>query len=133
MLPRDQRLRAREDFQRVYRAGRAWAHPLMVLHVVQRPEGRRAGFSISKKVGTATVRNRLRRRLREIVRAQAPGWKEGFDAVFVARPDAAAAEFLELGAVVVELSRRARLIREPDQPPDSPYMMPARPAGSGKR
>lgn len=133
MLPRDQRLRAREDFQRVYRAGRAWAHPLMVLHVVQRQGGRRAGFSISKKVGKATVRNRLRRRLREIVRAQASGWKEGFDAVIVARPDAAAAEFLELGTVVAELARRARLVREPDQAPDSPYMMPARPAGSGKR
>ena len=133
MLPRDQRLRAREDFQRVYRAGRAWAHPLMVLHVMERPEGRRAGFSISKKVGKATVRNRLRRRLREIVRAQAPGWRAGFDAVFVARPEAAAAEFEQLSTVVAELARRARLVREPEQAPDSPYMMPARPAGNVKR
>jgi len=129
MLPRDQRLRAREDFQRVYRSGRGWAHPLMVLHVVQRPAGKRAGFSISKKVGNAVVRNRLRRRLREIVRSHVPGWKEGLDAVFVARPDAAAAPFEELAAVVAELARRARLVREPEQPPDSPYIMPARPAG----
>src|SRR5205807_9346490 len=117
MLPRDQRLKARQDFQRVYRSGRGWSHPLLTLHVSPRPEGRRVGFSVGKKVGKAVVRNRVRRRLREIARVRVGEWKPGFDAVLVARAGAAGAGLAELAAVVEELARRARLLREPDMPP----------------
>src|SRR5438045_1140648 len=57
-------------------------------------------------------------------RARVGEWKPGFDAVLVARAGAAGAGLAELAAVVEELARRARLLREPDMPPDSPYMMP---------
>ncbi|HEU4754144.1 MAG TPA: ribonuclease P protein component, partial [Armatimonadota bacterium] len=100
MLPREHRLRSKQDFERVYRAGRSWAHPLMALHVVPRPAGRRFGISVNKRVGTAVIRNRVRRRLREILRARVAGWREGLDAVLVARSGAATAEFSELCAAV---------------------------------
>ncbi|MFN3648419.1 MAG: ribonuclease P protein component [Armatimonadota bacterium] len=125
MLPRDHRLRSTREFQQVYRGGRSWAHPLAALHVHPRPSGLRMGIAVSKKVGKAVVRNRVRRRLREIVRALLPEWKQGFDAVLVARSAAAEAEFAELEAAVRELARRARLPREPDAAPDALYIMPA--------
>ena len=124
MLPRERRLRANQDFQRVYASGRSWAHPLAALHVLQQPSGQRLGISVSKKVGSAVRRNRVRRRLREILRARLPGWREGFDAVVVARPETADAEFAVLGRVIDELARRARLPREPEEPPNSLYTMP---------
>ena len=137
MLPRDQRLRAHRDFQRVYRAGKSWAHPLVALHVVPGEAGQRIGISVSKKVGKAVVRNRARRRLREVVRALLPEWKRGFDAVLVVRTAAAEAEFSALHEAVAELARRARLIREPGADPDTPFIMPAggkppRAVGAGK-
>lgn len=137
MLPRDQRLRAHRDFQRVYRAGKSWAHPLVALHVVPGESGQRIGISASKKVGKAVVRNRARRRLREVVRALLPEWKHGFDAVLVVRTAAAEAEFAALHAAVAELARRARLTREPGAAPDTPFIMPAggkppRAVGAGK-
>jgi ribonuclease P protein component len=102
-------LRSNQEFQRVYRRGRSWAHPLLVLHVLPQPSGQRLGISVSKKVGKAVQRNLVRRRIREAVRAQAPAWKQGFDAVIVARTGAAGVEFWALSAALEELAKRARL------------------------
>lgn len=125
MLPRDLRLRANRDFQQVYRRGRSWAHPLLALHVLPQTEGKRVGISVSRKVGKAVVRNRVRRRLRELLRTRIGCWKTGFDAVFVVRQAAAPAEFAELAEAVDELSRRARLAREPSDPEGALYTLPA--------
>jgi ribonuclease P protein component len=137
MLPQSQRLRSNQQFQLVYRRGRSWAHPLAALHVARQPCNKRLGISVSKKVGGAVERNRVRRRIREILRAQLPCWKDGFDAIVVARPDAAKASFAELARALQELAQRARLVREPEAPPDTLYTMPAggrpgRPAARAK-
>jgi ribonuclease P protein component len=133
MLPRPLRLRSNQDFQRVYRAGRSWAHPLAALHVLAQPSGQRIGISVSKKVGGAVQRNRVRRRIREMVRAQAPGWRDGFDAVVVARAAAAEAEFAGLSAALEELARRAKLPREPGEEPGALYSMPTSGRAAGAR
>lgn len=125
MLPESLRLRANREFQRVYGAGRSWAHPLLALHVLPRPEGQRVGLAVSRKVGSAVVRNRVRRRLRELVRAHASGWKSGVDIVLVARAAAAAAPYAALGTALAELARRSRLAREPEAAPGTLYTMPA--------
>ena len=117
------RLRSNQDFQRVYRKGRSWAHPLLVLHVLPQASGQRVGISVSKKVGKAVRRNLVRRRIREAVRAQAPAWKQGFDAVVVARSEAANVDFWALRAALEELAKRARLPREPDAPLDTLYTL----------
>ena len=114
MLPRPNRLRRREEFQAAYRRGRSWANPLIALHVLPRPEGMRVGVTVSKKVGGAVVRNRVRRRLREAIRLRLPGWRNGFDLVVVARSAAAEAPFEALGAAIDELAKRSRLVREPE-------------------
>jgi ribonuclease P protein component len=130
MLPRHQRLRKDREFQRVRRQGRSWAHPLLALHVLPAPQGQRVGISVSKKVGKAVQRNRVRRRLREIVRGELPAWRNGFDAILVARPAAEPAQFSQLVEVIRELARRARLAREPGEPSDTLYRMPAGRTGS---
>ncbi len=79
----------------------------------------RVGISAGKRVGGAVVRNRVRRRLRAIVRAELPAWRDGFDAVFAVRAPAADAAFPELAGAVRILARRARLIREPFSAPDT--------------
>lgn len=124
MLPSGHRLRSNREFQRVYRVGKSWAHPLAALHVLEQPGERRFGISVSKKVGNAVVRNRVRRRVREILRAALPELKQGFDAIIVARSAAAEADFAALTSALEELFRRSRLRREPEQSPETPYTLP---------
>ena len=109
-----ERLRVRRDFLAVYRKGRAWTHRLLVLRAL--PNGlthNRYGFVVSKRVGKAVVRNRLKRRLREGLRLLAI--RSGWDVVVLARPPAAVSTYRQLREALAELLSRARLLdqREP--------------------
>ena len=90
--PRDKvkvsRLTKRADFLRLAR-GRKWAAPGLVLQMAETPAPTpeaRAGFTVTKKIGNAVVRNRARRRLREVARAVLPLYgAPGYDYVLIAR------------------------------------------------
>jgi ribonuclease P protein component len=70
----------------------------------------RCGFSASKRIGNAVVRNRVRRRLREVVRVQWPNVVPGWDVVFAAREPLREAEFADIQAAVSTLLQRAHLL-----------------------
>ncbi len=86
------RLSRSAEFERVYRQGRSHGSRHFVLHAFprERPEGEgpRLGVSVSRKVGGAVDRNRVKRLLREAFRAEAPRLPDDVDVVIVARPDA---------------------------------------------
>ena len=65
---------------------------------------------MSRRIGKAVVRNRVRRRLREAVRLRWPELAGGTDLLFIARGPSAAADWLALRGAVDELLRRARLL-----------------------
>jgi ribonuclease P protein component len=93
----------------VYNEGSSWVNNLLVMKATPNAlEYSRYGFSVSKRVGTAVVRNRTKRLLREILRAIP--LKEGWDIVFIARNSAAHADYRELSATVEKLLSRARLV-----------------------
>ncbi len=97
-LPRRERLRRRADFLRCYREGRRRHGALLVLHSLPNGTDRpRLGLTVGRKVGGAVVRNRVKRRAREIYRR----WSErgrlpGLDLVVHARPAVGAASFAEM-------------------------------------
>jgi ribonuclease P protein component len=111
-LRRDLRLRRRTDFDAVYRKGRIFNDPLLVLRTLPNDVGHdRFGFVVSGKVGGAVVRNRVRRRLQEIVRAgqdRGPD-PQGYDIVISAKVPAAEATFQELESAVRRLYVKAGL------------------------
>lgn len=82
-----QRLRRRTDFLQAAAGAKAPMTPFM-LQARRRghdDSGARVGFTVSRKVGTAVERNRVRRRLREIVRREAAAMRSGYDYVLVGR------------------------------------------------
>jgi ribonuclease P protein component len=84
------RLTRSADFERVYRQGRSHGNRYLVLYAFPRSgEGEaRLGVSVSRKVGGAVDRNRVKRLLREAVSASETTMPAGHDVVVVARPDA---------------------------------------------
>ena len=105
-MERCYRLQKNRAFQYVYRKGHSAACRDLVLLLAPGRE-LKVGFSVSKKVGNAVTRNKVRRRLRECFRPHLGDVKTGLY-VFVARPSAAQAAFEELRKDVRYLLRKQR-------------------------
>ena len=103
-FPRACRLVRRGDYDAVYRAGRRKSSREFTIFL--RPNGlsvSRFGWSIKKALGTAVRRNRIRRRLREIVRLHRQEITPGWDIVIHPRSSAATAEFSALAGELLRL------------------------------
>jgi ribonuclease P protein component len=92
------RLKKRREFLRAASRGKRAARPGLVLQAVAGDAGRlRLGFTVTKKVGNAVVRNRARRRLKEAARLTMPGLGvEGWDLVLIGRDATGARPFAQL-------------------------------------
>jgi len=91
---RRHRLSRSRDFDAVYRHGRSVSTRFLVLYWFERDEdgdGPRLGLAVPKAVGPAVVRNRMKRRLREIFRARSEELPQDHDYVLVVRPGLAEA------------------------------------------
>jgi ribonuclease P protein component len=71
----------------------------------------RVGISVSKKVGNAVVRNRMRRLVKEIVRHHEPEIIGGLDIVFIVRKGALSKDYGELEKSVLHVLRKAKLLK----------------------
>jgi ribonuclease P protein component len=102
-------LRKRAQFQNVYEHGKTKVDRYLVVRLLANDlEISRIGYSVSKRVGKAVVRNRIRRLLKEIIR-DIP-FKTGFDIVVVVRVNAVEADYHKLKASVLTLFRKYNII-----------------------
>src|SRR6059058_2678539 len=109
---KDRRLTKASEYKRVKRDGLARRGKLLMLNVVpvENSGPCRVGFVTSRRVGDAVVRNRVRRRMREIVRHHQHDLREDFWVVLVARRDAADAPYGALEHEWLRLARRASIL-----------------------
>ncbi|HLW97545.1 MAG TPA: ribonuclease P protein component [Candidatus Acidoferrales bacterium] len=107
-FPRSVRLLHRPEFEAVYRNGRRRTSSQFVIFF--RPNGAaqsRFGASVKKALGGAVVRNRIRRRIREVLRIHMPEIPNGWDIVIHPRATVARSQFSPLAMELVGLLRSA--------------------------
>ena len=101
------------EFRRLYQKGSSAAGGSMVIYCRKNRLGHnRLGLTASVKLGSAVVRNRCRRRLREVYRLQSGRLRQGWDIILVARGRTATVPWAELNSTFLRLCRKLDLLED---------------------
>lgn len=113
-------LRKSDEFKRCFKQGNMFRNQLAVLHVFERGDHdtSRVGLSVSRRIGKAVVRNRVKRWMRESLLPVDRQLRDGFDLVFSARTPSKDHGFWPLKAAMHDLLRRAGMLRQDDDGKD---------------
>ncbi len=104
-------IRQNHEFRSLYYKGGSKASGLLVLYYKKNRQGQnRLGITVSKKVGNAVTRNRIRRRIKENYRLLEMQIRDGYDIVLVARGRMASADFHACGASLRSLLEKSGLL-----------------------
>ena len=104
-------LKENYEFRRMYQKGASAVSGAMVLYCRKNRLGRnRLGVTVSAKLGHAVIRNRARRRLREVYRLNQVHLRRGYDMVLVARGRTLSASWKELNETFLRLCRKLDLL-----------------------
>ena len=110
-MQRKFRLTRSEDFKRVRRSGKSYAHPLVVLIVQTHDQPRvKVGVAAGRTVGTAVHRNRAKRLLREAMRSLLPNIASSLDLILIARPGLVTATLEDTRQALLNLLQRAQIL-----------------------
>ena len=105
-------LKLNHIFRRLYSASGHGNSYLVLYARTNRTCTNRVGVTVSKKLGGAVVRNRVRRRLREVYRLHEQQFSPGWDIVVVARSRCIRADFGKLTHAYLSLAEKAGILRE---------------------
>lgn len=101
------------EFRRIFRKGKSAVSPQLVIYCQRNRRGHsRLGVSVSTKLGCAVVRNRVRRRIREIYRLNKAKMLPGYDLIVVARVRAVETDYQKLDRTYLRLLEQLDLLRE---------------------
>jgi len=113
MLPKINRLKKKKDIERVFEKGKRFKEDFLILKITKNALSQtRFGFIVSKKVSKkATLRNKIKRRLREIVSKKGKKLKKGLDALLIAYPGFETKDFWEIDETLNKLLKKAKCLK----------------------
>ncbi len=112
MLPQVNRLKKEKDFDKVFKKGKSFKNSFLILRILQNNlKESHFGFIVSKKVSKkAILRNKIKRRLRDIIRQNIKNIKKGIDVVLIVLPGLEKNNFLETKEILNTLLKKAGLV-----------------------
>jgi len=113
MLPSVNQLKKKKDFGKVFKEGKGYKENFLYLKIVKNNlKISRFGFITSKKFSLkATLRNKIKRRLREIIRINLEDIKKGIDGVIIVMPGLEINDFWELEEITKTLLKKAGILK----------------------
>ncbi len=111
MLPQKNRIQKKKDIEKIFKKGRAFKEAPLVLKTIKNNLGTsRFGFVVSQKVSKkANVRNKVKRRLREIIRLELNSFKAGSDNLFITLPGIEKKDFPEIKKITEKLLAKSKI------------------------
>lgn len=115
LVSRVPKIKRNREFQSIFRNGKIWSNDTAVLYLTRNaPEAvSRLGICVSKKLGKATVRNRIKRLISEVCRLRWSQLKSGMNLILLARRGALEKPYGEVERALDDLFRRARVLVRP--------------------
>ncbi len=112
MLAKINRLKKRKDFDLVFKKGKGFKEDFLVLKMIKNNLNQtRFGFIVGGKISKkATLRNRIKRRLRELIRIRLKRIKKGFDLILIAQTGLESKDFWEIEEIINKLFSKAKII-----------------------
>lgn len=117
MLQKPHRIRKQKEFDRIYSRSKRvrTEHYTILIHFTDKKKKNqklpRFGFVVSKKVGNAIVRNRTKRKMREIVRKKLSEFNESFEAIIIAGPKIVELDFHQLEESIIKSMQISNLFK----------------------
>jgi len=112
LLAGDNRLKKRKDFKKVYAKGKTSANKYLVAYVLNNNHNTiRIGFSVSKKIGNAVERNKIKRVLREICRLNIHKFISGIDVIFIARSKIKGISYSKVEKELLKLADKGKILK----------------------
>ena len=104
------KLRNNMEFKKVYNGGKNYWNRNLVLYVRKNNMiNSRVGYSITKKIGNSVVRNKVRRRMKEIYRLKFNNIKEGYDLIFIPKKNIVDISYKELESAMLHIMKLSKV------------------------
>ncbi len=110
MLEKKARIRTSKEYKNVFALGKRFSGRFLIMYYIKRKPGEnRFGFITNKKIGKAVIRNKVKRRLRAIVRKYRKAVTAKYDVILVARANIGKGSFQEIEKDYVTIMKKAGL------------------------
>ncbi|MCS7202626.1 MAG: ribonuclease P protein component [Dictyoglomus sp.] len=119
-FPKHERLKKKKDFKRIIKEGRVYTFPPFMVYIRRGSDVRKIGIIVNKKVGSAVVRNRLKRLVREVYRLNRPYLVDDVEMIVIIKPsDRIIKNFWEMEKILKKIWQNANIFKDVEKSSNS--------------